>query len=654
MPIEKIGRYQIVAELGKGAMGVVYKATDPNIGRTVALKTMRLDVHGVEPEELLRRFKNEARAAGVLNHPGIVTIYDAGEHDGMFYIAMEYIEGHTLQDLLKREKVLPVEKITGIIRQVCTGLDFAHARGIIHRDIKPANIMIQNDGTAKIMDFGIAKFGGTGMTSTGQVVGTPNYMSPEAVKGRTVDGRSDLFSVGVMLYEMLTGARPFSGETVTTIIYKIVNENPAAPRDLDSAVHPGLSTVVMKALAKAPEQRYRTGADFARDLQNYASLGTETMVSAAVPKPPAPPPPPATKSAPAPGAGSSATAAAIPAPVTPSLDSTVAMNPRPAASARAPAPRKSGLLIGIAAGVVVVVIAIGAFVKLHRAYPPTPPPAAPAEAALETNTPAIALSGKPSATGQKQAPAFGDLQITSTPAGAAVTIDGRRARNWKTPFAASGLKAGRHSVGFSLEGYLPETHQVEVLPGKNLPLDVSLQAGKAFLKAFLTVNSDPPGAQIYIDGRDSGQLTPSRLEVNPGKHRIAVRKQGYKPQVTHADVAAGEIFDFSPAMPTVGAQGAATPDAASQRSANPFRKLGRFFARGVSGDEGVLEVRTRPKGAEIWFGEKQAPSKTPAKFAVAPGDYTLTLRLAGHKPITRSITIEKGKTMGVDEIFDPQ
>src|SRR5256714_3587627 len=273
MSLEKVGRYEVISELGRGAMGVVYKALDPTIGRTVALKTMRVDVHGLETEDVLRRFKNEARASGVLSHPNIVTIYDAGEQDGMVYIAMEYIEGTTLHSMLAERRVLTADEVIQLSRQICKGLDYAHSHEIIHRDVKPANIMITANGTVKIMDFGIAKAGG-GMTSTGQVLGTPNYMSPEQVKGKTLDGRSDLFSFGVILYEMITGEKPFVGQNVTTIIYKIVHENPIAPRDLDVTIHPGLSAVVTKSLAKLPEERYQNGAALVHDLENYKSIGS--------------------------------------------------------------------------------------------------------------------------------------------------------------------------------------------------------------------------------------------------------------------------------------------------------------------------------------------------------------------------------------------
>src|SRR6267154_640116 len=282
MSLQTVGRYEITGELGRGAMGVVYKALDPTIGRTVALKTMRLDVHGLDTEDMLRRFKNEARAAGLLNHPNIVTIYDAGEQDGMFYIAMEFIEGTSLHSILSEQHVLAPDEVIKIARQKCRGLDYAHSAGIIHRDIKPANIMMTERGMAKIMDFGIAKAGG-GMTSTGQVLGTPNYMSPEQVKGKPLDGRSDLFSFGVILYEMLTGEKPFLGQNVTTIIYKIVHESPIAPRDLDVTIHPGLSAVVSKALAKDPEERYQSGADLLRDLENYKAIGSNLSATAVLP-----------------------------------------------------------------------------------------------------------------------------------------------------------------------------------------------------------------------------------------------------------------------------------------------------------------------------------------------------------------------------------
>ena len=230
--MDRIGRYKIVRELGRGAMGVVYHAIDPNIGRPVAIKTIRLSdvASGDEQKRLRERLFREARSAGMLSHPGIVTIYDVEEQDGLAYIAMEYVDGPTLDQLLSGSTPITPEGMFSILGQTAVALDYAHGKSIVHRDIKPANIMIAADGTTKIADFGIAKVTTSEQfTMTGSIVGTPHYMSPEQVQGQTVDGRSDQFSLAVIAYEMLTGEKPYTGEHLTTVVYKIVAEEPVAP-----------------------------------------------------------------------------------------------------------------------------------------------------------------------------------------------------------------------------------------------------------------------------------------------------------------------------------------------------------------------------------------------------------------------------------------
>ncbi|MGI9102944.1 MAG: protein kinase domain-containing protein [Terriglobales bacterium] len=683
MSLEKLGRYQITGELGKGAMGVVYKAQDPTIGRVVALKTMRLDVHGMEAQEMLQRFRNEARNAGVLNHPNIITIYDAGEQEGMFYIAMEFIEGRTLQELLRAQKVLPVEKVIDVLRQVCAGLDFAHHKGVIHRDIKPANIMIEPDGTAKIMDFGIAKGGGSGLTGTGEVLGTPNYMSPEQVKGKHLDGRTDLFSLGVVLYECLTGERPFSGQNVTTIIYKIVNEHPPAPRDLDSTVHSGLSTVVMKALAKSPDERYATGAAFAQDLANY-----KNMAAAQPAVVPAPAVAPAVAAKPAGAAAAAAKPAAVPV-----LESTVA------AAAKVPSqapPRKKSPAGAIAIGTLALAVVASVYFGVMR-KPGTPAPAAqpaaapmsvpapsaeaakteaPAEAAPESKEASAAprrssKAGKPAPAAKAAAPKatppassagaatanLGALQIASGPIGAAVQIDGRTESSWVTPFGAAKLKPGKHTVAFNMEGYKPETRDINVVAGRTQPLYVQLQA----VKGFIAVNSDPPGARIFVDGADTGKVTPARVTVNPGSRNVELRKDGYQTQRAPIEVAVGQIQNYTPALQSSGKHAAAQPaptktatqaEPQQQSGGSPFHKIGKFFGKAPK-DVGVVEIKTQPKGAEVWVGNTEA-GKAPGKFSVAPGTYSITLRLSGYKPVTRTIQVEKGKTYGLDEVLEKE
>ncbi len=272
----KLGKYVIKSELGHGAMGVVYLAEDPRLHRPVALKTMSPSVAG-DPE-LLQRFYREAESAGQLRHPNIVTIYDIDEAEGTPFIAMEFLEGESLEKLIRTRKPLPMYRKLDIIIQACRGLHYAHQRGIVHRDVKPANIVVLNDGLVKIVDFGIARISDASMTRTGIILGTPMYMSPEQVRGKSVDPRSDIFSLGVILYEFLTFTSPFHAEDVPTIAYKILNEPPAPLSTVITNCPPNLEAVQRKAIAKEREDRYQTAEDLAFDLQQQADYVRRNMV----------------------------------------------------------------------------------------------------------------------------------------------------------------------------------------------------------------------------------------------------------------------------------------------------------------------------------------------------------------------------------------
>jgi serine/threonine-protein kinase len=277
----KLGRFELVAEIGRGAMGIVYKAKDPMLERTVAIKTinMGMDKDGAEMYE--KRFYQEARAAGGLNHPNIVTVYDIGKTENVCYMAMEYIEGPELRTLLLPGKPLTVQRALSIAAQVAEGLAYAHERGVVHRDIKPANIMVPDSGPVKITDFGIARMRSSNVqTQTGMMMGSPKYMSPEQVIGKRADHRSDIFSLGVILYEMLCGATPFNGENVTALMYQIVNFAPPAPSTVNSAVPELLDYIVAKMLAKPIDERYQGGHEVSRDLrQCEAQLGVNVSAT---------------------------------------------------------------------------------------------------------------------------------------------------------------------------------------------------------------------------------------------------------------------------------------------------------------------------------------------------------------------------------------
>ncbi|MEO8432305.1 MAG: protein kinase [Acidobacteriota bacterium] len=267
--LSKLGRYEVLSELGKGAMGIVYLAKDPVIGRMVAIKTIRASTmmgdDDSESREFRERFTREAQTAGILSHPNIVTIHDIGEdpETQTSFIAMEYIEGKNLKSLLGERANFSYDQIAEMIAQVGEAIDYAHRKGIIHRDIKPANIIITTDEKVKITDFGIAKVASSNLTTTGQFLGTPNYMSPEQVSGAPVDGRSDIFSLGVVLYELLTHRKPFVGENLTAISYKIVHEDFTPPAELAAEVPTEFNPIVARAMAKDPWNRYQRGKDFA-------------------------------------------------------------------------------------------------------------------------------------------------------------------------------------------------------------------------------------------------------------------------------------------------------------------------------------------------------------------------------------------------------
>lgn len=264
------GRYEIVGELGRGAMGVVYKARDPQIDRMVALKTVSL--RGQEPEdaaEFRRRFVNEAQAAGRLHHPGIVSVFDVGEETqtGEPYIVLEYVAGEALNKIIAREKKLPLQRALQIAEEVADALDYAHEQGVTHRDVKPGNILITESGHPKIADFGIAKLNLAHFTIPGKVLGTPAYMAPEQLSGEGADGRSDLFSLGVILYAMVTGHSPFQGNSATTVCFKVANREPVPASALDLNLPPELDAVIARAMAKDRDDRYQRGADFANDVR---------------------------------------------------------------------------------------------------------------------------------------------------------------------------------------------------------------------------------------------------------------------------------------------------------------------------------------------------------------------------------------------------
>jgi tRNA A-37 threonylcarbamoyl transferase component Bud32 len=361
----KLGKYELRRELGRGAMGIVYEAFDPSIERIVALKTIRSDqLEGAEGQDVIGRFQREAKAAGRLNHPNIVSIYDFGEDHGTAFIAMEFVSGRELKSYFENNERFPMADIVRVMSQLLDALEYSHQYGVVHRDIKPANIILLPDGRVKVADFGIARIESSQYTQAGTVLGTPAYMSPEQFMGQTVDGRSDIFSAGVVLYQFLTGERPFSG-TATTIMHKVLMEDPLPPSMLNVQAPKPFDAVIKKAMAKRPEDRFQTAREFADAIRAAA----------------------ADKAAPESDATVVATvvnAAAVNRTANPETA---------AASSAAPAPRRK-LPPPVLAAVLASVIGIGiaSYFLLPRSKfgdAPVPAAATPAAAAIDTPVPAL-------------------------------------------------------------------------------------------------------------------------------------------------------------------------------------------------------------------------------------------------------------------------
>jgi serine/threonine-protein kinase len=606
--LTKAGRYDLREELGRGAMGVVYHGFDPVIGRGVAVKTLRLSEAGtgLSREELIGRFQTEARAAGLLTHPNIVVVFDAGEEDGLFYITMEFVEGRSLQTLIDSHQPFPFSRVLKVMEQVCSALDFAHQHNVVHRDIKPANLMLTADDVVKITDFGTAKILQFGTAQTAHVMGTPSYMSPEQVKGKPVDGRSDIFSLGVILYELMTGEKPFPGQNITTVIYKIINEEPIPPRSLDSSIHPGLSAVIARALAKDPAARYQSCHELLTALKNYHDLaGPDATVRVA---------PAALQSAAPSGRIGAQPPRIASVPATP-------IAPEPPVRFMLPvnveeeSSKKPG-------GVLLMLVLLGVIGYAgYRAYPPildlwhlahatteapgdpaAKPDAAPqtqnsdgADAKPESLPSAASMPAAPAASTDPAESSSAPSQPQPVPAAAAAPSAPAPAVNSgsdidkiappqkpaipATPSAAQRLESKLHSElagqpladkvqvqatanALTLSGSLTLAEHRELLAHlRNVPQGVRViddiefddarpQSAAPASAGWIWVRSSPPGARILVDGAETGMRTPARLELQAGQHQVRLVRAGFGTAQRNVQVNNGQTLQFTETLGT--------------------------------------------------------------------------------------------------------
>jgi serine/threonine-protein kinase len=508
------GRYEVQEEIGDGAMGRVYRCLDPLMKRTVAVKTVKSEYLTRDTaDEYLRRFRREAQAAGQLSHPNIVSIFDVGED----YFVMEYLEGATLQRILNVRRKLGLDEALALLAPMAEALDYAHRSRIVHRDVKPANIMVLHDGRPKLMDFGVAFLASSLATAAGAIFGSPSYMAPEQIAGHEVTHRADLFAFAVVAYEVITGQRPFQGDSITAIIYRVVNEEAPPPRKWDGDLPAVYDDIFRCALRKQPNDRYPDATSLVTALQ-MREFDAALLVAFPHHEPP-PSPAPASDLLVPPGG------------VDPAVDSSALRNAE---------------LETHALGDEITVP------PFWRGRAPTWALAAVLLAALGV---AAWLAGGRESTTPTAAVAPAAFQIESEPTGATVWLDD--SSRGTSPVSLPDLQPGRHKIRVEAPGYAPAELSLEIPPGAPPP---PLRFVMEPVAARIAVTSDPPSARVQIDGRAVGATPLEAMPIPPGRHRVQVDKPGFTPFSREVVTKMGEGLDVKATLaPLPAGTGLPTP-----------------------------------------------------------------------------------------------
>ncbi len=803
----KIGRFEIQSEITHSAIGCVYKATDEESGQTIALKTVNLELLVEQAAALVASVLEESESSKVLNSHNIALLYGCGEIEGQLCASMEYVQGNSIATMLTRKEGFSVWDLMDIARQSCQGLDHARGHKVVHHSLEPSKIMVQWDGIVKILGFGTSTMGSLAAQASGAAPEVLHYMSPEQLRGDPLDARSNLFSLGAILYEMVTERKAFDGDDADQVRQSIAEMTPPAPDQINRKTHPVLSQVIMKSLAKDPEARYQSGQDMVNDLERCKESPVKAAAPAAKPAPAAPkasatpqkytsagvtpaqkpvvaPPPKPVVSprvaAAAAGASTGASSnssgtrrtselessepsngsvgkapisaatteaavmsAAAPAEaeaphvaVDPMMDECRTTNDKAGRSfseinelppmkevyvAPAPPPAPEALpepvdvvkatvfnnaapekpkvqprevarkavteikktppklflysIAGAVGIILLIVVAIAYHIRsensdddggpaqsavaspaqsneaaqsasAHAAQAPVPQQVAPEP--VTTEPPSVSVKPKYAASNKKKArtPAAapsivpGLLNVSSTPAGAQVSIDGRTDSSWATPFNLPGLNPGQHTIVLTKPGYASETRSVDVASGSKSFLVVQL----AQLAATVSVATAPAGAAVFMDGKDTGKVTPAQFTVDKaGNHSFLFRKQGYLEETTTANLQVGQTIHLSPTLTALGS----TNDI---KIGGKFKKM--FGGGGDTAGMGSVSVKTQPKGAQIAVNNRILDKNSPVDFSLNPGAYVVDITLSGFKSVHKVINVDKSGKVVVDETLE--
>ena len=691
--MDHIGRYEILAELGRGAMGVVYKARDPKIGRTIAIKTIKLadKAAASETDKLRERLFREAQSAGRLSHPGIVTIYDVDEEAGMAYITMEFVEGKTLETLMESNLASDFEFIADLASQTGAALDYAHSKEIVHRDIKPANIMVTPDGGVKITDFGIARISSSKLTQTGTVMGTPSYMSPEQVRSDPTDGRSDQFSLAVICYELVSGQKPFSGESLTSVMFKIVSVDPTAPREMNPRISEELDAAILRALSKDADERYPSCREFAE----AAARGCASVVEAA----------PAAAGA----EGARGTEDAGRLEMLRELQETA---PADAPRSLPPLPGRSTTLeerpgrlrwwMWPAALLAVLIAVCGVWLSQQKN---------PGDALLQlagglipssteevAEVPPLDPLAESGGVGDSTVPEGGEQPVESLPGQVpAATDSGAPAGSAEPPVPPDTEPASESPAAATTSGSpsAPESEPASLAPSAPSPASpppkpkttASTRPTPTPPKAAsrlveIPLRSDPAGAKVVIDGKAQWSCaTPCTLEIPRGNHKAMASLAGFEPHLRSFKVSSepmdlefelrqiigtlmvssdprgadvyvngkkmadktNSVLELQPGYHLVRVEkDGAVAERSIEIGQNDLASH-RFLLR--SGGLSRIPVRfeSTPPGAEVTLNDKDRAGRTPVEILLAPGTYRVAFFLRGHRPVIEEVEIARSE-----------
>ncbi len=681
---------ELVKELPRGSIGVVHQARNPQQNRSVALRKFEVPEWLDDANELIQKILAEAKAASALDHPNIAKLHTCGYKDFTLFMTAEFIEGQTLKEFMAKRQP-EMSEVLQMAKQLLAALDYAHSKGVCHHFLNPYNIKVLPDGTLKLLDFGLLRDKNLLTQSPTKKLENEPYLCPEQVKHKPMTRAGNIFNAGTIIYQLYTARSPFSGPHLGEVDRAITDVDPHPMQMAHPRVPEEISRVVLKALAKNPAARYASGQQFFDALEEAAKAvplaranstgsmpaykdGPGPNASQAIKAMPGPNASQSFKAMPGPNASQSframpaASASQVVKQPTPGTVGTTYVGPGGKASARGPVSTANHWkVVAAVVGGLVLVVVLALLFQRHpaeeedAAAPSATKSPAPfsgkAEQAIEkakaaqdaqesrsrsAAAPAPSHAGRaaryvPAAPVAPPTASEGQLIVSSMPMGATVEIEGHAGQQWKAPQTVAGLAAGTYKVTFNMPGYATETRTVQVSGGARTPLDVRMTA----VKGFVTVASKPAGAAIWINGKDTGKVTPIEFLVEPGTQSIVVRKQGYLDASTDLKLVAGQSVNYAPSLMAAGR----TDNIRLVGSSGMGKLLGN---NGSASGMARIEIKTEPKGALVTLNGTPLQKTTPLEVQVEAGNYDITIQKDGFKPIHESAIVGMDDRIKID------